>query len=59
VLTIDSLNENLGLIDRRRIGWVYSTGAFSDLRLQEPNRLCFGFMGDTVWVLELLGYGST
>ena len=54
VLTIEYLNKNLGLIDRLRIGWVYSTGAFSDLRLQEPNRLCFGFMGDTVWVLELL-----
>jgi hypothetical protein len=54
VLTIEYLNENLDLIDRLRIGWIYSTGTFSDLRLQEPNRLCFGFMGDTVWVLELL-----
>lgn len=54
VLTIEYLDENLDLIDRLRLGWIYSTGAFSDLKLQEPNRICFEFMGDTVWVLELL-----
>lgn len=54
MLTIEYLDKNLDRVDRVRLGWPYSTGSFSDLELQPPNKIRFRFIGDTVWTLELL-----
>lgn len=53
-LRIYLLDPKLDMVDAARLGAMYSTGAFSNLQLVEPNILRFEFFGDTTWTLELL-----
>ena len=55
----DSLNIHLidhsGLLqDTARIGSIYSTGSFQDLQIQQPDKVAFRFIGDTVWCVQTL-----
>lgn len=54
MLRILLLDNQLNLIDSALIGGPYSTGSFSSLHLIEPNTVCFRFIGDTTWCVELL-----
>ncbi|HWW73415.1 MAG TPA: hypothetical protein VN089_26000 [Duganella sp.] len=53
-LRIYLLDPKLDIVDAARLGAMYSTGAFSNLQLVEPNIIRFEFFGDTTWTLELL-----
>ncbi|WP_157659223.1 hypothetical protein [Thauera butanivorans] len=55
----DSLNIHLvsfsgTLEDSARIGGMYSTGRFEKLQVQQPDKISFRFMGDTIWTLQVL-----
>lgn len=54
-LRIYLFDSRLKLIDSATLGGMYSTGSFGHLELSPPNMLSFAFIGDTTWVLELLG----
>ncbi|NRF67055.1 hypothetical protein HLB44_08685 [Aquincola sp. S2] len=53
-LTIHLFDDRLSPLDSASIGTMFSTGSFSLLRLDEPNRVVFRFIGDTAWTVELL-----
>lgn len=54
MLRILLLNDQLDIIDSARIGWIYATGSFSFLEMNEPNIVLFEFIGGTTWSVELL-----
>lgn len=54
VLQIYMFDANMQLVDAARMGAMYSTGTFADLRLQAPNTLTFRFFGGIVWRMVLL-----
>ena len=54
MLRIYMFDANMTLIDAAVLGAMYSTGAFTDLRLQPPNALTFRFFGGIVWRMVLL-----
>ena len=54
MLGIHYLDEHLGTVDECTLGGIYSTGTFSALRLIEPNRVAFRFIGGVEWTVELL-----
>ena len=54
MLEIHLLDRNLNLLDSATLGAIYSTGVFSSLVLNEPDRVGFRFIGDANWVIELL-----
>lgn len=53
-LGIELLDNRLNFLDRARIGLPYNTGIFSSLELRDPNIVCFRFLGDAIWRIELL-----
>ena len=53
-LGIHLLDGQLDVLDTARIGGPYTTGAFSDLTLDEPSTVRFRFIGDVPWAVELL-----
>jgi hypothetical protein len=53
-LCIHLLDAQLSRIDSATISIPYATGAFSSLELNEPNTICFHFINDIVWSIELL-----
>jgi hypothetical protein len=54
MLSIHLLDDQLDLLDSALIGGPYATGSFSSLELREQNTVCFHFIGDTTWSVELL-----
>jgi hypothetical protein len=54
MLGIHLLDANLNSLDSALIGGPYSSGSFSSLKLSEPDTVCFHFIGDTDWCIELL-----
>jgi hypothetical protein len=54
MLGIHLLDNKLNLLDSALIGGPYSTGSFSSLELSEPDTVCFRFIGDRTWTVELL-----
>lgn len=57
-LRVNLLDGSLAVVDGARIGNIYSTGAFSDLRVLGENCLTFEFIGDTTWEIEFLSKPS-
>lgn len=55
MLRIVLLDQQLKVVDSALIGGPYSTGSFSALSLREPNCVEFRFIGDSDWLIELLG----
>ena len=53
-LSIHLLSENGSVLDSARLGGPYTTGSFTALMLQQPNRVGFRFIGDVDWVVEVL-----
>lgn len=54
-LRIYLLDADLSVIDSARLGGMYTTGAFRDLRMRPPDIVRFRFFGDIKWELRLLG----
>lgn len=54
MLDIHLLDAGLRPLDYARLGALYSTGHFCDLRLLEPNRISFQFIGEYLWEIEIL-----
>lgn len=54
MLRIYMFDANMTLVDAAVLGAMYSTGTFTELSLQPPNRLTFRFFGGTVWRMVLL-----
>jgi hypothetical protein len=54
MLRIVLLDNQMTLVDSVLIGGPYTTGSFSSLELSEPNKVCFRFIGETPWEVELL-----
>jgi hypothetical protein len=54
MLRIYMFDANMTLVDAAVLGAMYSTGTFTELRLQPPNALTFRFFGGTVWRMVLL-----
>jgi hypothetical protein len=54
MLRIYMFDANETLVDAAVLGAMYSTGRFSELRLQPPNALTFHFFGGMVWHMVLL-----
>lgn len=52
-LHICLLNDGLRLLDYANVGAMYSTGHLSDLRIEEPDKIHFRFIGDTTWTLRI------
>lgn len=53
-LSIHLLDAAGDLLDSATIGSPYSTGAFSLLRMEPPNKVHFTFIGETNWMIEVL-----
>lgn len=53
-LSIHLLDGAGHLLDTAQLGAAYSTGTFSDLRLEAPRRTRFRFFGDTDWTVDIL-----
>ncbi len=52
-LSIHLIDGDGRLLDSARIGAMYSTGSFSELKIQEPDTVAFRFIGETDWLVEL------
>ncbi|MDR3352402.1 MAG: UbiA family prenyltransferase [Zoogloeaceae bacterium] len=52
-LHIYFFNSDLVLLDSAALGWIYTPAIFEALRLIEPNRVQFRFVGGTDWQIEL------
>lgn len=48
------LNAQPKLLDSGTLGAMYSTGAFSDLRIVGPDKVEFEFFGGVTWTIEML-----
>jgi hypothetical protein len=55
MLAIHLLDEQGKLLDSARIGGPYTTGVFSNLRLDPPATARFNFIGDAGWSVRVLG----
>jgi len=53
-LNIHLLDSAGNLLDSASIGSPYSTGTFSLIRTEPPDKIRFGFIGETEWVVEVL-----
>ena len=53
-LSIHLLDRQGRLLDSARLGWPYTTGSFTALRLVNATTVCFRFFGDTDWTLQIL-----
>jgi hypothetical protein len=53
-LNIYLLDAKLNVLDSAQIGWMYSTGIFSNLDLTASNIVRFRFFAEQVWTLKLL-----
>ena len=54
MLSIHLLDKNLNILDSVTLGAIYSTGSFSSLELNEPDRVNFRFIDNADWEIELL-----
>lgn len=54
MLRIYMFDAKMTWVDAAVLGAMYSTGTFTELRLQPPNALTFRFFGGTVWRMVLL-----
>lgn len=52
-LHICLLDDRLRLLDHAKLGAMYSTGHFHDLRIAAANTVRFRFIGDTDWTVVL------
>lgn len=52
-LHICLLAENLTLLDYVNLGAMYSTGHFSALKVEEPDKIHFRFIGGVAWTIRL------
>jgi hypothetical protein len=55
-LHICLLDARLRLLDHAKLGAMYSTGHFHDLRIAAENTVRFRFIGETDWTLVLFGH---
>ncbi|MCP1676414.1 hypothetical protein J2T57_003575 [Natronocella acetinitrilica] len=53
-LHVHLLSAEGDLLDSASLGYPYATGTFSLLELEPPDRIRFGFFGETDWIVELL-----
>lgn len=53
-LQIYMFDANMQVVDAARMGAMYSTGTFAELKLEAPNALTFRFFGGIVWRMVLL-----
>jgi hypothetical protein len=53
-LEIYLLDASFNIRDRATLQARYATGAFGNLQILDDRRLCFRFLGDGFWQLELL-----
>lgn len=54
-LRIATLDRNFDVQDWATIGGPYTSGSFSDLRIEPPDSATFRFIGGTTWRVRLLG----
>lgn len=52
-LHICLLAENLALLDYVNLGSIYSTGHLSGLKVEEPDKIHFRFIGGVAWTIRL------
>ena len=52
MLHIYYLDKNLNLLDSMTLGAMYSTGAFSSLKIVDDSKVSFEFIGGNPWELE-------
>jgi len=53
-LEICLVSSTFELLDRATLAAPYSTGAFENLEITSPTSLCFDFLGERPWQLDLL-----
>jgi|SRR5690625_3622325 len=53
-LSINLLSHAGNLLDHASIGYPYSTGRFSLVRMEPPNKVHFSFIDNAEWMIEIL-----
>lgn len=54
MLSIHLLDQQWNLLDSAVLGGSYATGTFAAMKLEEPNRVNFRFIGERDWSVEVL-----
>ncbi len=53
-LHISLLDKNLTILDQASLSWIYTTGTFKLIALNEPDTVVFSFFDKLVWCIKCL-----